>query len=200
MTTHVHLSAALALVLGAAGAHAGDFTLAGQITSHNDLVQLNFSLAAPGTDVKIWTDSWQSGLNFDPITALWVHSGGDYTLLAEVDDDDTVAAGQGYYDTGFSLASLAAGQYRVTLAASPNGAEGTLLSQGFAYDGQAPIPLTAWNQPSYDPNANDQKGGSWRLNFANVDTVSAVPEPSSWLMLGLGLGALMLKARPTRRR
>jgi PEP-CTERM motif len=200
MNTNFRLSAALALALGTAGAHAADFTLAGQITFHNDVVQLDFTLAAPGTDVKIWTDSWQSGLNFDPIAALWVQSGGNYTLLAEVDDDDTVGTGQGFYDTGFSLANLAAGQYRVTLAASFNGATGTLLSQGFAYDDEAPILLTQWNQPSYDPNANDQKGGFWRVNFAGVDAVSVVPEPSSWLLMALGLGALALQARPARRR
>ena len=64
------------------------------------------------------------------------------------------------------------------------------MSQGFVYDGQVPLLLTRWMQPSHDPNANDQKGGFWRLNFSNVDTVSVVPEPSALLLMGLGLAGL----------
>ena len=186
----LHSTIAAALLMGAASVHAANFTLAGQITHHKDVVQVDISLTAPGTDVKIWSDSWLSGLNFDPIAAVWTRSGTDFTLISQVDDNDTVAAGQGFYDTGFSLGNLAAGQYRVTLAASFNGANGTNLSQGFAYDGQAPILLTQWMQPSYDPNANDQKGGFWRLNFSNVDGVSVVPEPTTWALMALGLAGL----------
>lgn len=36
-----------------------------------DLVQVDFWLTAPGTDVKIWSDAWLPGVNFDPITAVW---------------------------------------------------------------------------------------------------------------------------------
>ena len=173
---------------------AADFTLSGTIHNHNDIVAIDFSLAASG-GVDIWSDSWQSGLNFDPTAALWVKSGADFTLLAAVDDDDTIAPGQGFYDTGFSLASLAAGNYRVTLGAAINAPVGALLSQGFSYDAETPIPLSLWNQPSYDPNANDQKGGFWRLHFSGVDSVAAVPEPSTWAMLAIGLVALGAAAR-----
>ena len=177
-------SAALSTALPAL---AEDFTFSGEIRFHNDVVQIDFSLAAPATDIRIWTDSWFGGLNFDPAAALWRATGSDFTRLAEVDDDDSIAPGQGFYDTGFVLPNLAAGSYRVTLVAAFNAANGTLLSQGFSYGSQTPILLTDWNQPSYDPNANDQKGGFWRLNLSGVTQASVVPEPAAWQLLGLGL-------------
>jgi len=189
------IAAAAALLMSVTAAQAGDFTVTGTMTFHNDVVMVDFSLASAATGVKIWTDSWLSGLNFDPTTALWVRDGADFSRLAEVDDDDTVAPGQGFYDTGFSLPSLAAGQYRVTLVAAVNASNGSLLSQGFAYDSETPIPLALWNQPTYDPNANDQKGGFWQLRFSQVDSVSVVPEPASWLLLGLGVATLSVRRR-----
>ncbi len=191
-------AAAASLLLAALPAAAADFSFSGQIRFHNDVVQIDFSLAAPATNVRIWTDSWLGGLNFDPAAALWRASGSDFGLLAEVDDDDTVAPGQGFYDTGFVLPTLAAGQYRISLVAAFNGANGSLLSQGFRYDSQSPILLTEWNQPSYDPNANNQKGGFWRLNLTGVTQASVVPEPASGVMTLLGLG--LLAAIATRRR
>lgn len=180
--------------------HAADFSFSGEISFHNDVVQIDFSLTEAATEVRLWTDSWQGGLNFDPAAALWRAQGGDFSLLAEVDDDDTVGPGQGFYDSGFVLPGLAAGNYRVTLVAAFNAANGSLLSQGFSYDSQTPILLTEWNQPSYDPNANDQKGGFWRLNLSGVNQASVVPEPAAWQLLGLGLGAVAVFSALARRR
>jgi len=189
-STLVALSAAALLTTAAFDTRAADFTFSGDITFHNDIVQIDFTLDTAASGVRIWTDSWLSGLNFDPTAALWRGTGSDFALLATVDDDDTVGPGQGYYDAGFHLDTLAAGHYRVTLAAAVNAPVGAWLSQGFAYDGETPIPVALWNQPTYDPNANDQKGSFWRIHLSSVDTASAVPEAgSAWLLLA-GIGAL----------
>jgi hypothetical protein len=195
MNTPRCLIAAAAIAL-CCSAQAATVTLSGEIGFHNDVVHINVQLLSAASNVKIWSDSWLSGLNFDPTAAFWRSSGADYTLLAEVDDDDTVAAGQGFYDTGFSFASLPAGSYRLTLAAAVNAANGSMLSQGFLYDTQTPIALRDWNQPTYDPNANDQKGGFWRLTFDGVDAVNRVPEPASWSLVALALAALAVRRRP----
>jgi hypothetical protein len=176
----------------ASHAFAADFSLSGNIAFQKDVVQIDFSLASSASNVKLWTDSWSSGLNFDPAAAVWKRSGSDFNLVADVDDNDSIAPGQGFYDTGFTFSSLAAGDYRLTLVAASNLLQGSLLSQGFLYDNQAAIALADWNQPSYDPNKNDQKGGLWRVDFAGVDQVSAVPEPASALLMLLGVGGLML--------
>ena len=196
--SHYSLAAAtLWAALSVAPAQAADFNFSGDLPAHNRVLHFDFSLAAPGADVWIWTDAWLSGLNFDPTAAVWSLQGSQFSLVAEVDDNYTVAAGQGFYDTGFAWPTLAAGAYRLTLAAAGNTALGNLLSDGFAYDAEAPIAIGQWTQPSYDPNANDQKGTFWRLHFSGVDQVSAVPEPASALLLALG-GLALLGARARR--
>ncbi len=203
MHTHIRkLAAASALLLAAAGTQAATVTLSGNLVAHNDIVRIDFMLPA-AADVKIWTDSWLSGLNFDPTAAVWAQTGNDHTLVAAVDDDDTVGPGQGYYDSGILLPALAAGRYLVTLATAINGPIGALLSQGFAYDSEAPIALALWNQPTYDPNLNDQKGSAWRINFTGVPQAAlAVPAPGSVLLVALALGLMAASSRrpPSHRR
>lgn len=197
--TALRASALLALATAAFTAYADDSSFGGNITLNTDLVAIEFGVVSTAGPVKLWTDSWQGGLNFDPNAALWKKTGADYTLVAANDDNDSIGTGQGFFDTGFSFASLAAGAYRLTLGASPNVPLGTLLSQGFgfdpAYGAIAAAPIASWNQPSYDPNKNDQKGTQWHVNLSGVQgasLVSAVPELSSaWLMvLGLGVFAV----------
>lgn len=191
------LRATVAALLAATGiaAHAGDFTLSGQLAHHNDVVRITFDVAAGGSDVSLFTDSWQSGLNFDPALAVWRQSGNDWTLVDQNDDADQLGAGQGYYDSGLTLQQPSAGRYMVTLVATFNAPNGTQLSQGFSYDAEAPIAIGQWTQPTADINYGDQKGGLWQLHINGVQAVAAVPEPSIWLLMALGAAALVPAAR-----
>lgn len=183
------LALALATGLAAPAALAADFSFDGDIRYHNDLVEVVFSLNAAAS-VRLWTDSWQSGLNFDPQLTLW--RGG--VLQAANDDDDSIAPGQGYYDAGLQLA-LAAGSYRLVLSAAGNDALGTTLAEGFSLGGEAPIALADWTQPSSDINLGDQKGGAWRLQLSGVDQAAPVPEPGVPALLAAGLLVLGWLAR-----
>lgn len=192
------IASALAMsVFGQAQAAAFHFT--GNIANHNDIVQINFSLANDATNVRVWTDSWMNGTNFDPITALWNRTTG--ALLFENDDDDEVnPATQTLYDSGFTLDTLAAGEYAFTVAAYDNFANGSSLSDAqFAFASQTPIPLSQWCQPANSCNM----GSFWSVRLDGVDsagnndpgTGNNVPEPGSLVLAALGLSGLAAAAR-----
>ena len=187
--------AALALC-GSVAAQAADFDFSGQLINQKDVVQFDFSLAAAGT-VSIWTDSWKSGLNFDPQLSLF--DGGHALQYVFADGGDSVSANAGFFDDGTTFAPLAAGHYRLTLGTYSNDAVGPNLANGFTYDNAAPIALANWNQPGYDINSNDQKGGAWSLHLSGVDQVSAVPEPTNAALLLVGLLGLTVNAIRRRR-
>jgi hypothetical protein len=173
------LATFFAATLLAATAHAASFTFEGNIDYHNDIVYTYFTVNADATDVRIWTDSFQDGINFDPITALWTSAG---LLLAQNDDNPYIEQDQTYWDSGIVLPTISAGDYIFTIASYWNFANGTTLSQGFAFDGQTPIPITQhWNGGT----------GYWRLHLEGVDAAtsggSVVPEPGTLLLLGSGL-------------
>lgn len=187
--------ASLALLGGSLDAAAGDYSFSGHLEFNTSIVQIGFDLTGHAGTVRLWTDSFDAGNNFDPLLTLWQRSGSAYAWLAEVDDDSSLAAGQTDFDAGLELQGLGAGKYLVTLGASPNFAVGSLLSDGFAFEGQTPVPIASWNQPGYDINANDQKGSFWRLNLVNVDSAAPVPEPGTYVLMAFGLVALWLVRR-----
>lgn len=171
--------------------NAASFTFDGNIAYHNDVVEIGFTLDSDTTNVSVWTDSYLGGVNFDPITAVWQSTGSDYNLIGENDDNAAIAAGQTSWDSGLEFASLVAGDYLFTIATYSNFANGTLLSQGFAYDSDTPIPLSVWDQPASEVNM----GTYYRVNLDGVDDATnntdpapaPVPEPSTILLLGSGL-------------
>jgi hypothetical protein len=169
------------------GAQAADFTFSGDIAYHNDVIRVPFTLNADATDVRVWTDSYLGGVNFDPITAVWSQGASSWTLVGQNDDNMSIAAGQTRFDSGLVFSSLAAGNYLFTIATYNNFAAGTTLDQGFKFDGQAPIALADWTQPASHANM----GTHWQVHLTGVDYAAPpVPEPETYAMLLAGLGLM----------
>ena len=63
-------AAACVLAATCVAAHAVDAVFSGDLLFNTDLVRIDFSVDS-SSDVTLYTDSWQAGLNFDPTLALF---------------------------------------------------------------------------------------------------------------------------------
>lgn len=165
-------------------ARADMFDFGGYLEYHNEVDYYYFSLPTSSTSVEIWTDSYDNGAHFDPITALW--DGPTGNLIEQNDDNPGIRpADQTIYDSGISLPSLTAGDYFLTITRYANFASGTNIADGFAYDGQTPVPLLNCY-------------GCYHLNLSYIDAPApgpVVPLPGAFLLGMLGLGTAGIKLR-----
>lgn len=187
------LFAAAMMALSAPG-QAALFNFSGSIINHSDVVYVSFTLDNDTTGVRVWTDSYKNGLNFDPITMLWGSNG---VMIAGNQDNPRINPDtQTAYDSGF-VRDLAAGSYTVTLGAANNfEVSAGHLSEGFVYDSETPVPIFEWNQPWVGAG----RLGGWSIWLDGVDSASGplntVPEPSALALLAVGaLGGLAMRRR-----
>ncbi|MCC2616434.1 PEP-CTERM sorting domain-containing protein [Aestuariibacter halophilus] len=183
-----------AALLCAGTAQAALINFTGNIANHNDVIRIDFTLLSDANNVRVWTDSHDGGVNFDPITALWDAAG---NLLDENDDNDSIdPATQTVFDSGFTLPFLAAGNYTFTIATFNNFAAGSTLADGFSFDSETAIPLSQWCQPANDCN----EGTFWSVWLDGVDSATnpgggtPVPAPATLLLMAFG-GLLMARRR-----
>jgi hypothetical protein len=189
MKARLYALLATALCFIALPAQAAIFHFTGHITNHNDVVLIPFTLDEDADEFRLWTDSFLDGVNFDPIATLWADDGG---LIGWNDDDASLSpATQSYGDAGLYLSSLVAGNYILTLTLSENYALGSVLSDGFRYDGETPVLL---NDYSFVPT-----GGDWSVWLTATQAGNgSVPEPSLPALLALGTLAACIVRRHKR--
>ena len=154
-------------------AQANSYTFIGNLANYNDVVKINFSLAQAASNVRVWTDSFMNGDNFDPIVGLW--NGTTGAKIAENDDNDTIGPGQTYFDSGFKLTSLAVGDYFLTVASFPNFTKGENFSDGF----------NGGSNSDSSESAPTTDGKAYSVNIATDENPpSSVPLPNSLWLFG----------------
>lgn len=184
---------AFALVSISMPAQAETLRFEGNIASSRAVVRISITLANPLADVVIWTDSFNGGQGFDPITALWR----DGVLLGENDDRSNLMPGQTGFDSGLSFSTLGAGDYLLTITNFNNFANGNLLADGFRYDDPLYPALDLNNCPAPE----NCPGSFYRLylqdGVLNVPPAPPVPEPAQVALL-VGGGLVLAGARRRR--
>ena len=210
-------SVGLGLALTASPAQAANLTLSGAISS-DDAVQLfDFTVATPSS-VDLRSYGYAGGTSatgrvvasggFDTTLTLFDSSG---NFLNENDDGAGVATDPttGLAGDARITQTLAAGNYLLALTQYDNFARGN-LPDGFAETGNpnftaastftsgGPCPGNMFR----DISGTDGRcrTGNWTVDFVNVASATAVPEPSALVCAGVGLALLFVGRLRNRRK
>ena len=152
-------------------AQANSYTFIGNLANYNDVVKINFSLAQAASNIRVWTDSFMSGDNFDTIVGLWNGTSG--AKIAENDDNATIDSSQTNLDSGFMLTNLAIGDYFLTFASFPNFSNGENFSDGFSNDSSESAPTTD-SKTAYSVSIDGVELATDENSLSNVPLPSAL--------------------------
>jgi len=189
------LGLAVALLVAGTAAHATDFDFSGNFVYDNDVARVDFVVGAP-SNVTLFTSSWIQGdppMGFDPVLSLWAADGGVISWQDDAGFEGTtfsngVEYAHGLWDAYFDV-PLVAGDYTVTLTQVNNYPVLPNLSDGFAHDGD-PNFTSGWGPQDHFNGGwtplPDPRTSRWEFHVLNVAPAQTVPEPSTWLLLGIG--------------
>lgn len=147
----------------------------GYISDYNDVIITEFTVASDQI-VSAWTDSFDSGTNFDPITALWESDG---TFITQNDDNSSISpTTQTIFDSGFET-FLTAGTYFFTISVFDNFADSSLN----LFSGTSPFGTGTYGQTSGSGLYYSQ----WLDGVDSAEVLNPVPVPAAAWLFGSAL-------------
>ena len=177
----------------------------GSFSRDEDVQLFQLTVLNPST-VTVRTLSYAGGINaagmlipaggFDTYLALFDSQG---RLLDQSDDQpDIGSALAGLQFDATIQQALSAGSYTIALSQFDSFAIGPTLSNGFLNHGTTNFTKDfGCSNGSFCDFLGNNRTPYWAVDFLNVTSASeannAVPEPSSWLLIGLGLTGISIR-------